>query len=358
MRRRRRSRSPAAVAALAMMAVAALLPAPSISYAGSPLPAAQSSDGARTLEITPARVESDIFATEVQTTVRVGNRGESTLEIEIGVRGLGHDRAGGPLLDAVPVPDGATVTPTIVTLGPGESVDVTLTGPVPVGRGLYAAVTAGHRTANAVTSRVAAIVLVRGRQPWRTGIAPVEVFVTPTDDDRWLVEAVVLNTGDVHVLAGGDVELVTGDGRSLGAVTLDRAKVIPGFERALVGSVPAVEGVDPTSLTALVRPQWWTTPDGSGAPLAGDETRHPVQAGQLQAGAVAGDGPLGAVGSVDDPDGATGTLESIGNGADSDDDDGSSLLLPVALAGVAVALAGVAVALVVGRRTRRDEQPS
>jgi hypothetical protein len=168
------------------------------------------------------------------------------------VSDLTHDLDGTPQF-----PDSATpalrVEPSKATLVPGTPVMVRVTGSIPEGAtahyaGLVAVLEKPPSSGVDVVTRIGVPLLLRGPQPWHPAAAIEELTIPATPDGQPpRVEAVIRNTGDVHIRPSGTFTIVK-DGEVVGTAALHGEAVLPGLARRL--------GVS------------WSPPDGLTGPLS------------------------------------------------------------------------------------------
>lgn len=163
--------------------------------------------------------------------------GSEPVPVVLSVTGLTHDLDGTPQF-----PDAASpalrVDPARATLVPGNPLTVRVTGAIPDGAtALYAGVIAALEKAPAggvdVVTRIGVPLLLRGPQPWHPSAAIEDLALPSTAAGQPpRIEAVVRNTGDVHLRPSG-VFTVLKDGQVVGTAALHGEAVLPGLARRL-----------------------------------------------------------------------------------------------------------------------------
>ncbi|MEY2448168.1 MAG: hypothetical protein QOH79_1644 [Acidimicrobiaceae bacterium] len=163
--------------------------------------------------------------------------GSEPVTVVLSVSGLAHDLDGTPQFpdDAAPA---LRVEPTRATLVPGTPVTVRVTGAIPSGAtALYAGLVATIEKPAAggvdVVTRIGAPLLLRGPQPWHPA-ATIEDLSLPAvaEGQPPRLEAVIRNTGDVHVRPTGTFTILR-DGQVVGTADLHGEVVLPGLARRL-----------------------------------------------------------------------------------------------------------------------------
>lgn len=197
------------------------------------------------IELTPAKIESDLSRRSFRTDLLLVNHDSESRRLALSVAGLGHDLDGTwQFLEPAAETDAVDLSTEGFTLASLDRRSVRLRAKIPDGkRGLYAAVLAEFSNAFSadatvvVRSRVASLLLIRGPKPWNEQVKVSEVSLRmPEKGRRATVYAILENTGNVHVYPRGRVE-IRKDGRLLATVRLDGGKiVIPEFARRLTGT--------------------------------------------------------------------------------------------------------------------------
>ncbi|MEY2454743.1 MAG: hypothetical protein QOD92_4317 [Acidimicrobiaceae bacterium] len=164
--------------------------------------------------------------------------GSEPVSIVLSVSGLAHDLDGTPQFpdDAAPA---LRVDPASATLVPGTPLTVRVTGSIPDGTtALYAGlVTAIDKAPTAggvdVVTRIGVPLLLRGPQPWHPAAAIDDVALPSTAPDQPpRIEAVIRNTGDIHIRPTGTFTVLK-DGQVVGTAALHGEVVLPGLARRL-----------------------------------------------------------------------------------------------------------------------------
>lgn len=285
--------------------------------------------------MSPDRFEIDLTDANIDVTFTVSTTGAS-VPVVIDVTTLAHDLAGTPLFD----PDAApvlTVAPDRGSVAPDAPMAVHVTGSIPDGAtALYAGVTvtidrgADNAGVDAVT-RVGVPLLLRGPRPWVETAAIDELAIPPVAAGQPArVEAVIRNTGDVHIRPTGRFTILQGD-EVVATADLVGQTVLPGLARRL--------GAE------------WTPPDGLTGPLTVRlELDAPAASAErsdlpFPVAASSGDAPASAGGD-------RATQQPLGGGAGAADDDNNGGAARV-IAAIVALLAILAVALAATRARSR-----
>jgi len=204
------------------------------------------------LEITPARLEQDLRWSHSYDTV-VRNCTDEALRITTAVAGLGHDLDGAPeFLDSSSAEQALRLKGGgAFTLAPGATRRLRATAAIQKpGRSLYAGIVAEFEPLNLpagtsvdARSRVAGMLLMRGPKPWRETARVVDVGLTPNADGTYTIYAAVEDTGNVHIVPRGTVQVIK-DGKVLDTVKLAGGTILPGYKRRLVGLWTPPDGLD------------------------------------------------------------------------------------------------------------------
>lgn len=204
------------------------------------------------VSVSPDKVEVDLPDRTVDLSFGISATGSEPVPILLSVSDLTHDLDGTPQF-----PDSATpalrVEPSKATLVPGTPVMVRVTGSIPEGAtahyaGLIAVLEKPPSSGVDVVTRIGVPLLLRGPQPWHPAAAIEDLTIPATPDGQPpRVEAVIRNTGDVHIRPSGTFTIVK-DGQVVGTAVLHGEAVLPGLARRL--------GVS------------WSPPDGLTGPLS------------------------------------------------------------------------------------------
>ena len=165
----------------------------------------------------------------------------------LSISDLTHDLDGTPQF-----PDSATpnlrVEPGRVTLVPGTPATVRVTGTIPDDKtALYAGLVASLEKPPTggvdVVTRIGVPLLLRGPQPWHPAAA-IEDLTLPASASGQpaRVEAVIRNTGDIHIRPTGTFTLLKG-GQVVGTAALHGEAVLPGLARRLGASWSPADGL-------------------------------------------------------------------------------------------------------------------
>lgn len=197
--------------------------------------------------MSPDRVERDLAGRDIAETIRVQNDEKRPLRVTFSITGLAHDLEGTPQFPAGG-PTGLRVQPTEALMLPGQIVSLNVTGRIPDGQpAVYAGVAitlpASGTGQVAVVNRVAAALLLRGPKPWVERLEVGEITLRPAGDGNGaVVQAVVRNTGNVHVKPAGRVTVTRPDGSLLGTYDLPGQNILPGLARTLGAPVQLPAG--------------------------------------------------------------------------------------------------------------------
>jgi hypothetical protein len=200
-------------------------------------PAAVAQSAGPGLSVSPDKVEADLPDRVVNLQVAISATGSQSVSIVLSISGLAHDLDGTPQFpdDAAPA---LRVDPTRATLVPGRPLTVRITGSIPDGMtALYAGVVAAIDNAPTggvdVVTRIGVPLLLRGPQPWHPAAA-IEDLALPSvaADQPPRIEAVIRNTGDIHIRPTGTFTVLA-NGQVVGTAALHGEVVLPGLARRL-----------------------------------------------------------------------------------------------------------------------------
>jgi P pilus assembly chaperone PapD len=221
------------------------------SSAVSAQPAAPAQPATASLSVSPDKVEVDLFDRNIDLPFTISASQTQPVTVVLSISDLSHDLDGTPQFPDEPAPV-LTVEPSRVTLAPGTSVNVRVTGSIPATAtalyaGLVAAIDKPPSTGVDVVTRIGVPLLLRGPQPWHPA-AVIEDVALPSvaEGQPPRVEAVIRNTGDVHIRPSGTFTILK-DGNVVGTAALHGDAVLPSLARRL--------GVS------------WSPPDGLRGPL-------------------------------------------------------------------------------------------
>lgn len=218
-----------------------------------PAAAGAQTDRPTGVSLTPGVVERELPDRAVDLSFAVANNEPGPVTVRLTAQRL-TQTLDGTFDYAEPV--GLAVEPAEVNLGPGERATVRLHGSLPVDApALYAGLLAEPHAPGAATgqleirTRVAALLLLTTPGAHRRGVDVTDVTLTPTAErGTYRVNAVLRNTGDVHVRPQGVVEISRPGGPVLGTATLDGAVLLPGASRRLDGGLWTAPPEPPTQV--------------------------------------------------------------------------------------------------------------
>src|SRR5205085_1630042 len=185
------------------------------------------------LSISPEKVELDLADKSVDVPFAITATGSEPVDVVFTIAGLTHDLDGTPQYPDAAAPP-LQVAPTKATLVPGTPVTVRVTGSIPAGStALYAGLVATLERPPAsgvdVVTRIGVPLLLRGPQPWHPAAAIEELTLPATQPGQPArVEAVIRNTGDVHIRPSGTFTIEK-DGRVVSTARLQGEAVLPGL---------------------------------------------------------------------------------------------------------------------------------
>lgn len=192
------------------------------------------------LSASPNRVEVDLPDRKVDVRVMISGSASEPTTVALSISGLAHDLDGTPQFPDEPA-SSLTVSPNRVSLEPGASVEVRVSGSIPKAAtalyaGLVAAIDKPLTAGVDVVTRIGVPLLLRGPSPFHPAATIEDLSLPPVATGQPpRVEAVVRNTGDVHIRPTGRFTILKGD-KVVATAVLKGEAVLPGLARRLGAS--------------------------------------------------------------------------------------------------------------------------